>query len=493
MDRLRFLRPASPRRRRLRALESAESRFRYNRPVAERSAHVVIDGPGFASARIELREGITAIGRLRGNDITLDDAQVSRHHARIAYFEGEATFQDLDSHNGSLVNDRRATSRVLRSGDIIRVGPFRLRFLAEAASEVPRAAAPSAPRAAPVAGPSPSAAVDGPLVTLLLRAIDTAFSGSTTALPRTLAALEIGLRTERAALVRSTPDGRLQCAAGREGGQPHERPRVEAEIVQWAVQRRFPVAVEDPQADPRFRAARGRRPTACVPVGDEAEPWGALYVERSGAPFSPAEVDCLQAVARLAHHLLEQPRGHRPPWGRDPSERDDVATSAARVVAIELAPPSGPQRRDTVSDAASGDPWLPGRLVAIARAAEATSALWVGQDDRRVTLALPASRASASEADLVRRLAMDPGAAHCRVGLAIGPLTLRSLELLGAARAFASGPALVEALRYVQWAEWGGLVASAELRTRLRAGGFAVRDEADGTVRASLAEAPALR
>ncbi|NJK89974.1 MAG: FHA domain-containing protein, partial [Myxococcales bacterium] len=93
--------------------------------VAVRTAYVIIDGPRFASIQVALREGITSIGRLPANEIVLDDPQVSRHHARVSFFEGRATFQDLDSHNGSLVNDQRIVTATLRPGDVLRIGPFR--------------------------------------------------------------------------------------------------------------------------------------------------------------------------------------------------------------------------------------------------------------------------------------------------------------------------------------------------------------------------------
>jgi predicted component of type VI protein secretion system len=71
------------------------------------------------------------IGRSTSCTVMLDDASVSRRHARIALVEGEAVLQDLKSANGVWVNGNRidGTHR-LREGDVIIIGPrvFRLQL-----------------------------------------------------------------------------------------------------------------------------------------------------------------------------------------------------------------------------------------------------------------------------------------------------------------------------------------------------------------------------
>lgn len=455
-----------------------------------KSAHVVVDGPGFASAAVELREGITTIGRLPANDLVLNDQQVSRHHARIAFFEREATFQDLDSHNGSLVNDRRTASRVLEPEDVIRIGPFRIRFRAGPPDEAPT----PRPPGRSVGGPETVShrASGSHLATLLLRAIDnTLVAPPKEALARTLAAVDQALHADRSALVRQRADGRLSFVHGREGGQTHDLPGVQTEIVEWVVQRRFPVASENPEADPRFSGASSSRPAACVPIGHDAELWGALYVERTSPSFSLADLDGLQAVAHLLHQFIQRRHAAGPPWrSEEPATGEARGTHGAAVV-LELAPPSeGAAPRDTVSDDPAGDPWSPGLLGTIAEAASATGGLWVGQDDRRVLLVFPRGSEGSGETDLIRRLEPTFRRARFRVGLATGPLTLRDVHLPGATRLFASGPALSAALRYVRAAEWGALAAPADRAERLRAGGLSVRRAPDGTVRVDLSESP---
>lgn len=68
------------------------------------------------------------IGRAPGNDLQLVHPQVSSYHARLVR-EGE-TYRvvDLNSTNHVYVNSERTTSHLLKLGDEIRIGPYRLVF-----------------------------------------------------------------------------------------------------------------------------------------------------------------------------------------------------------------------------------------------------------------------------------------------------------------------------------------------------------------------------
>jgi hypothetical protein len=75
---------------------------------------------------LELAPGETTIGRRADNDIVLSDRAVSGRHARIHLAQGQATVQDLDSTNGTLVNGRRISTHPLADGDMISIGNYRL-------------------------------------------------------------------------------------------------------------------------------------------------------------------------------------------------------------------------------------------------------------------------------------------------------------------------------------------------------------------------------
>ncbi|MDD5800200.1 MAG: DUF3662 domain-containing protein [Coriobacteriales bacterium] len=71
----------------------------------------------------------TAIGRERTpGGIVLHDPNVSRHHAMLTYDNGEWVINDLNSTNGTLVNDIDVEACSLRDGDVITIGLINLQF-----------------------------------------------------------------------------------------------------------------------------------------------------------------------------------------------------------------------------------------------------------------------------------------------------------------------------------------------------------------------------
>ena len=62
------------------------------------------------------------IGRSPDNGLALDDARVSRHHARLRARHGMLVLSDLDSTNGVRVNGVRVAEVVLGVGDRIEIG-----------------------------------------------------------------------------------------------------------------------------------------------------------------------------------------------------------------------------------------------------------------------------------------------------------------------------------------------------------------------------------
>ena len=87
----------------------------------------VLKGAGRGNRFMVNKSGST-IGRASDSGIFLDDITVSRKHATIT-FDQEFTFTDAGSLNGSYLNNERATSAILKSGDEIQVGKFHLVFI----------------------------------------------------------------------------------------------------------------------------------------------------------------------------------------------------------------------------------------------------------------------------------------------------------------------------------------------------------------------------
>lgn len=89
-----------------------------------------VEAPEELSLRLENgpQKGLTiplpdtlVIGRTR-SDLNLNDTKVSRHHARIERKDKGYFFTDLNSTNGSLINDQPVKTKSLVSGDKIKLG-----------------------------------------------------------------------------------------------------------------------------------------------------------------------------------------------------------------------------------------------------------------------------------------------------------------------------------------------------------------------------------
>jgi DNA-binding winged helix-turn-helix (wHTH) protein len=81
------------------------------------------------SRQFALTVGEHVIGRDIDVAVTLDSATVSRRHARLRVTQDAATIEDLDSKNGTFVNDARASGeKSIADGDRIRIGSLLLTF-----------------------------------------------------------------------------------------------------------------------------------------------------------------------------------------------------------------------------------------------------------------------------------------------------------------------------------------------------------------------------
>ena len=88
---------------------------------------LVLKGAGRGN-RFMVNKSGTTIGRTVDSGIFLDDVTVSRKHATIT-FDQDFTFTDSGSLNGSYLNNERASTATLKSGDEIQIGKFHLVFI----------------------------------------------------------------------------------------------------------------------------------------------------------------------------------------------------------------------------------------------------------------------------------------------------------------------------------------------------------------------------
>ena len=95
------------------------SRSPRSAPRRRRSAAVGRDG---REREVRIDGTLLTIGRSPDNGLALDDARVSRHHARLRARHGMLVLTDLDSTNGVRVNGVRVAEVVLGVGDRIEIG-----------------------------------------------------------------------------------------------------------------------------------------------------------------------------------------------------------------------------------------------------------------------------------------------------------------------------------------------------------------------------------
>jgi hypothetical protein len=77
-----------------------------------------------------IREGQNTIGSAADADIILRDIAISGKHASLRYKDEKFTITDLDSTNGTFLNDRAdpIAREELKDNDIVRIGEVRLKF-----------------------------------------------------------------------------------------------------------------------------------------------------------------------------------------------------------------------------------------------------------------------------------------------------------------------------------------------------------------------------
>lgn len=105
--------------------------------------------PNTAQAwEIELKPGNYSIGRSETNDFTIGDGSVSGSHCRILVNDGQVEVQDLNSTNGTFINEARVANARLEHGASLKFGSVPAIFY----SDVPVAAPPILPSIARPAG-----------------------------------------------------------------------------------------------------------------------------------------------------------------------------------------------------------------------------------------------------------------------------------------------------------------------------------------------------
>jgi pSer/pThr/pTyr-binding forkhead associated (FHA) protein len=100
--------------------------------LAERQATLVqLDGPN-SGASLRLAGVRVTFGRGPAVDHLVDDGSISRQHACFELTERGYRVRDLGSTNGVVVNGSKVPAAELESGDEIRLGDVRFKYVVEA-------------------------------------------------------------------------------------------------------------------------------------------------------------------------------------------------------------------------------------------------------------------------------------------------------------------------------------------------------------------------
>ncbi len=91
-------------------------------------ARLVVLSEGYTGLAYELKVEKTTVGRVEDNAFQIADASVSSHHCEIIQQGNDILVRDLNSTNGSYINGEQITEKVLKPGQILRLGSIDVRL-----------------------------------------------------------------------------------------------------------------------------------------------------------------------------------------------------------------------------------------------------------------------------------------------------------------------------------------------------------------------------
>ena len=95
----------------------------------QRLPKLIITRDGKTHQEVELANSRALVGRSGLSDIVIESHFVSRQHALLVRDQGAVVLVDLKSSNGTFVNSRRISSKVLLDNDIIMIGDHRIKMI----------------------------------------------------------------------------------------------------------------------------------------------------------------------------------------------------------------------------------------------------------------------------------------------------------------------------------------------------------------------------
>jgi len=99
-------------------------------------AKLILSMDGLVLKEIALTKERMSIGRKASNDIQIDNLAISGEHAAVVTILNDSFLEDLNSTNGTLVNGQPAKKHFLKNGDVVELGKYKLKYVAEQANPV---------------------------------------------------------------------------------------------------------------------------------------------------------------------------------------------------------------------------------------------------------------------------------------------------------------------------------------------------------------------
>jgi len=98
--------------------------------VSLRKCQLVVVEGGSKGGKIDLTKDRILIGKKEDNDLAINDRAVSRKHVEILREQDSFLLHDLESTNGTFINETKVKQAYLVPGDVIRIGNSRIEFIA---------------------------------------------------------------------------------------------------------------------------------------------------------------------------------------------------------------------------------------------------------------------------------------------------------------------------------------------------------------------------
>ncbi len=95
-------------------------------------ARLILSMDGLVLKEIPLSKERITIGRKPHNDIQIDNLAISGDHAAVVTILNDSFLEDLNSTNGTLVNGQPIKKHVLKNNDVVELGKYKLKYMAEA-------------------------------------------------------------------------------------------------------------------------------------------------------------------------------------------------------------------------------------------------------------------------------------------------------------------------------------------------------------------------